>query len=350
MQNIKIQEIADELGMQSNELVKRVKLLYKNIKSSKSRVTPEVAKEIFDSLIYDKDNILATHQTVSNLKNINLYFSSEKIDIRMLKKIASTYKQETQKEFIIRSFNFSELSIVKLLVAGLSNLDIKKYIKMKSSNKELDALIKNMNLILDDVDFENIDDENPLNDFENYIYKHKPEVVYIEGVDYHNIEQYEKEFSLIGLLAKKGIKFEIGFINIDQNSFHPISRIEKLFCIKNDIMNIKDIVKLKENKIVETEGLISNISTKITRDGATYYSLDISDGVNKIEVWISPLYFEQEMKVYEPKPVGTKISRAINDTLDLDELTKTPSKVKLWCVLWTDNLTMLYYIFNIEQL
>jgi len=46
MQDIKIEEIANEIGMQSKELIIRVQLLYDGIKSPKSTVKPEEAKDI----------------------------------------------------------------------------------------------------------------------------------------------------------------------------------------------------------------------------------------------------------------------------------------------------------------
>lgn len=227
MEKVQIEEIADELGMQSKELIKRVQLLYKDIKSPKSKVTPEVAQEIFDTIILGNNKKSTIKLSTFSSKNINLYFSSEKIDTLMLEKIASTYKQPTQKEFMIRSFNFSELSIVKLLVTGLINLDIEKYVELKYSSKELSDLIDNMNQILDDVDFENIDEKNPLEGFEDYVRAYKPEVVYVEGISYDDFEKYKNVFDVIAKLAKQGI-FELGFINIDEDL--KINTIKERLC------------------------------------------------------------------------------------------------------------------------
>jgi len=230
MEKVQIEEIADELGMQSKELIKRVQLLYKDIKLPKSKVTPEVAQEIFDTIILGNNKKSTIKSYTYNSKNINLYFSSEKIDTSMLEKIASAYKQASQKEFMIRSFNFSELSIVKLLVAGLINLDIKKYVELKYSSKELSDLIDNMNKILDDVDFENIDEKNPLEDFEDYVKAYKPEVVYVEGINYSDFEKYKNVFDVI---AKQGIVFELGFINIDEEL--KINTIKERLCHEQHI-------------------------------------------------------------------------------------------------------------------
>jgi hypothetical protein len=217
MENIKIEEIANELGMQSKELIKRVQLLYNGIQSPKSTVTQEEAQEIFDLIVFDKKALRASYFHASPDKNINLFFSPDKIDVTMLEKIASTYKQARQKEFMIRSFNFSELSIVKILTAGLINLDIKKYVTLKSTHKELSQLLENMNKIVDDVDFEALDNKNPLNDFKKQIENYKPEIVYIEGIDYHNYIKHKEVFGLIQKFAKTGILFKLGFSGINSD-------------------------------------------------------------------------------------------------------------------------------------
>ena len=238
MENIKIKEIADELGMQTKELIKRVQFIYKDIKTVKSTVSQKVAQEIFDMILLGKVSSSAENSSTYSIKNINLYFSSKKIDISMLEKIADTYKQENPKDFMIRSFNFSELSVVKILVAGLSNLDIQRYIDMKSTNKELKLLIQNMNQILDDVDFENIDDKDPFDDFDNYIKQYSPKIVYIEGIDATKSKNYKKEFELIKRLSKQKIEFELGFTNIKQDDFYNIVENCKNYFtdeLKNDL-------------------------------------------------------------------------------------------------------------------
>jgi hypothetical protein len=222
METIKIKEIADELGMQSKELVKRVQFIYKDIKTPKCTVSEKVAQEIFDMILLGKTSSSAKNSYAYSLNNINLYFSSKKVDITMLEKIASTYKQENPKDFMIRSFNFSELSVVKILVAGLSDLNIQRYIDMKSSNQELELLIKNMNLILDDVDFENIDDKDPFDNFGNYINQYLPKIVYIEGIDAKKMKDYKKELELIKAFSKQEIEFELGFTNIEQSDFYNV--------------------------------------------------------------------------------------------------------------------------------
>ena len=218
METISIKEVAHELGMQSKELIKRVQLLYKDVKSPKSKVSLDVAQEIFDIIMLNKERTASSKHTVQNCKNINLYFTPESIDISIAEKIAEIYKQPTQKEFMIRSFNFNEHAIVKLMTAGLINLDIKKYIELKSTNKELSNLLKNMNKILDDVDFENIDDTNPLEDFEKYMQKHQPEEVYIEGVTYASFLEYKNVFEYIKKFGKQGVKFEIGFVEMKSDA------------------------------------------------------------------------------------------------------------------------------------
>jgi len=229
MESIKIEEIADELGMQSKELIKRVQLLYSDIKSSKSKVSQEVAQEIFNLIIYDDKEKKIPTTNVYSIDNINIHFSSQKIDITMLEKIASTYKSPTQKEFMIRSYNFSELSIVKILVAGLINLDIKKYVELKSSNKELKQLLENMNRIVSDVDFEDIDNQDALDNFRGYVNIHEPEVIYIEGVNDDSFKNSLDTFQYVKSLSKQGIEFHIGFTELSPDN---VQKITEFFCEK----------------------------------------------------------------------------------------------------------------------
>ena len=239
MEKISLEEVAQELGMQSKELIKRVQLFYKDIKSPKSKVSPEVAQEIFDIVMLNKQRTIPLQHTTYNCKNINLYFTSEKFDITMAEKIAEIYKRPIQNEYMIRSFNFDEHTIVKLMTAGLINLDIKKYIEQKSTKQELSNLLKNINKILDDVDFENIDGLNPLENFENDIQKHQPKEVYIEGVTYANFYKHKNLFEYIRELVKQGVRFEIGFVELSSDD--EIRSIKEEVC-QSSSKNILKVV------------------------------------------------------------------------------------------------------------
>jgi len=225
MKSIKIEEVANELGMQSKELIKRVQRLYSDIKSSKTKVSEEVAQEIFNLIIYGEKekNIVTTNVYVYSIDNINIHFSSQKVDITMHEKIASTYKSPTQKDFMIRSYNFSELSIVRLLVAGLINLDIIKYVELKCTKEELTQLMDNMNTVLDDVDFEEIDNQDALDNFRDYVNIHMQEVIYIEGVNYDSFKKHLETFKYIKTLSKQGIEFDIGFTELTSENIQEIT-------------------------------------------------------------------------------------------------------------------------------
>jgi hypothetical protein len=214
MQEIEIHEIADELGMKSNELIKRVQLIYKDIKSSKSVVSQEVAQEIFNTIVFGKEKKQTKYIFTYSGKKINLYFCQDKIDITMLENIAKTYKQPSQKEFMIRSFNFSELSIVKILVAGLVDIDLQKYIELKCSSSELSNLFENINKVLNDVDFEDLDNKHSLENFKSYVASYKPQIIYIEGVTIEDFVKYKDIFEYIKKLTSMGTMVEIGFCEI----------------------------------------------------------------------------------------------------------------------------------------
>jgi len=242
MDKIKIEDIANELGIKSRELIDRIcklspeALLSLNIKSAKSTVSAKVAEDIFHAVM--SNNKLSgikstiTHHTIGQI-NISLSYSP--IDIDFITKVASIYKTKSSEHFMVRSFNFSEMDIVRFFTAGLIGMDVKRHINNKSSKKDLDGLVENLNIILDDVDIENIDDKDPLYGLESYIQKHKPEVVYLEGIDCQKIDKYLDVFQLIRKLgiadeASPRIRFEISFVNLlVENSNESMEKIVSYF-------------------------------------------------------------------------------------------------------------------------
>ncbi|MBT5935184.1 translation initiation factor IF-2 N-terminal domain-containing protein [Sulfurimonas sp.] len=215
MDNIKIQEIADELGLQSKELVEKVQHLYENVKSSSSSVTEQEAQEIFEILLSGTSD--KTKKPKNSLHdNINLFFSHKKIDIKMLEQLTKIYTKDDTEDFLIASFNFSEHSIVKILVSGLINLDIKEYISKNTNTKELVKLMKNMHKVLDDVEFEDSGDKDPLQKLKYYIESNEPEIVYLEGVTFSEYIKHQKAFEFIRKHSQSGVNFVIGFVQISE--------------------------------------------------------------------------------------------------------------------------------------
>lgn len=238
MDKVKIEEIANELGVKSRELISRIDklspeaLFSLNIKSAKSTVSVKVAEDIFDAVMSNRElsGIKSTpiHHTIGQ---INISFVYSPIDIEFITKVASIYKTQSTEHFMVRSFNFSEMDIVRFFTAGLIGMDVKRYIDNKSSKKDLDRLVENLNEILNDVEIENIDDTDPLYNLKSYIEKHKPEVVYLEGIDSQNIDKYLDVFHLIGKLGNAEdvtpmIRFEISFVNLPVD--HTDEAIDKI--------------------------------------------------------------------------------------------------------------------------
>ncbi len=234
MNKVKIEEIARELGIKSRELITRIDrlspeaLFSLNIKSAKSMVSVKVAEEIFDAVMSNRELTGVTpipiHQSIGN---INLSFVSSPIDIAFVKQVASIYKTKSTEHFMVRSFNFSEMDIVRFFTAGLIGMDVARYINNRSSKKELDRLLANLNEILDDVEVEGIDEQDPLGNLEVYIAKHNPEVIYIEGINCNDSGKYVKVFQYIYEVSKSSkLRFEISFVNISLN--HTDETIDKI--------------------------------------------------------------------------------------------------------------------------
>ncbi len=238
MNEVKIEEIASELGIKSRELISRIGQLSEealfslNIKSGTSIINVKIAEEIFDAIMNNREFIGVVPPSICrSIGNINFSFVESPIDIAFIKRIASIYKIQSTEHFMVRSFNFSEMDIVRFFTAGLIGMDVARYINNRSDKSELDRLVKNLNEILNDVEVENIDNQNPLYNLESYIDKHKPEVVYIEGVDAKEADKYKDVFQYIrDLSAASEIKFDIGFVNLpDDENNETVDRIVSFF-------------------------------------------------------------------------------------------------------------------------
>jgi len=238
MNEVKIEEIASELGIKSRELISRIGQLSEealfslNIKSGRSKINVKIAEEIFDAIMSNREFIGVVPPPVyRSIGNINFSFVHSPIDLIFIKRIASIYKTQSTEHFMVRSFNFSEMDIVRFFTAGLIGMDVARYVNNRSDKSELDRLLTNLNKILNDVEVENIDNQNPLYNLESYINKHKPEVIYIEGVDAQEADKYKDVFQYIrDISAASEIKFDIGFVNLpyDENS-KTVDRIVSFF-------------------------------------------------------------------------------------------------------------------------
>ena len=124
---------------------------------------------------------------------------------------------------MVRSFNFSEMDIVRFFTAGLIGIDVARYINNRSSKQEVDRLIENLHVVLDDVEVEKIDNDDPLYDLESYIEKYKPEVVYIEGIDCKHAHKYSDVFTSMQNLTKTfNLQFELSFVNLPVDNSESI--------------------------------------------------------------------------------------------------------------------------------
>jgi len=222
MSKVKIEEVANEFEIKSREIISLIgelseeALFSLNIKSRSSIIDIKTAEKIFDVIIHDRDlSGIVPAPVFKNIGNIHFSFLHSPIDIEFIKKVASIYKTQSSEHFMGRSFNFSEMDIVRFFTAGLIDLDITRYINNRSSKEDLDRLLENLNEILNDVEVENIDKQDPLYALESYVEKHKPEVIYIEGLDVQKSNMYKCIFQYISeLCSTSEIRVEISFVNL----------------------------------------------------------------------------------------------------------------------------------------
>lgn len=231
MEKIQIVDITNELGMKSRDLILKMtslhvdRLFSLNIKSQKTTVSPEIVQEIFEAVINNKVPYGFQNIPIGRaVELVSISFTHSPIEVDFIKKMASVYAAKSNEHFIVRSFNFLEMDIVRIFTAGLIKLDIGKYSSGSSSQRELMQLLNNLHNILYDLNFVNIDnDSEPLDNLEEYITKHKPQIVYIEGIDCQNYEKYIEVFRLIGKLGEVTetspmVRFEISFVNLPINN------------------------------------------------------------------------------------------------------------------------------------
>ena len=63
-----------------------------------------------------------------NIGQISLSVVHSPIDIEFIKKVSSIYKTKSTEHFIVRSFNFSEMDIVRFFTAEVIGMDVARYI------------------------------------------------------------------------------------------------------------------------------------------------------------------------------------------------------------------------------
>jgi len=234
MNTVTIEEIAKELGIKSRELIAWIDklspeaLFSLNIKSGKSIITVEIAETIFDAVMGDKELVGIGDKPIHHrIGKINLSFVHTPLDIKFIKNFAAIYKTQSTEHFMVRSFNFSEMDIVRFFTAGLIGIDIARYINNRLTKEDVNRLLANLNEILDDVEVEGIDKQDPLDNLETYIIKHNPEVIYIEGIDYKDAKKYREVFQYIKNVSKSSnIKFEMSFVNLPSD--HTTNTIDAL--------------------------------------------------------------------------------------------------------------------------
>ncbi len=239
MNKVSIEDIANELGIKSRELITRIDTLSTealfslNIKSAKSTVSEKVAETLFDAVMSNKElRGITPVPILKSIGSINLYFTHSSLDLNFIKRVASIYKTKSTEHFMVRSFNFSEMDIVRFFTAGLIDLNIVRYINSRTSKEDINRLLANLNEILDDVEVEGIDKQDPLDNLKTYIIKHDPEVVYIEGIDAHSSHRYRHVFHYIKKASEtSNIRFEMSFVNLslEDTANHTIDEIVSYF-------------------------------------------------------------------------------------------------------------------------
>ena len=222
MDKVKIKDIAEELGINSKDVLQKAMLMAIDVKSIRSSISIEDAEEIFDAILYNKKIIKQDISVEDTLfyksKNLNLYISESPVDIHFLSNISIPYTNENIDNFLLLSYNYSDKKLQELYSLSLNKLDIKKYLKNTFNADDFINLEKSIQKFCDDFDMSYIEGQTPLDNIKEYSRKYKPQLIFIEGINFQHIEKNNfKVLKTIKQMALFNIKFELGVVSASSN-------------------------------------------------------------------------------------------------------------------------------------
>lgn len=218
MDKVKIKDIAEELGMNSKDVLQKAVLMAMDVKSIRSSISIKNAQKIFDAIINNQNIEKLDLQIKDTLfftsKNFNLYMCENSVDINFLNNIAIPYTNQNIDNFLLFSYNYSDEILKELFSLSLNKLDIEKYLKDKFNNDDINNLQDSIRNFCNDFDVSCIDGNKPLENIKEYSRKFKPQLIFIEGIDFKYLEKDNFEvLKTIKKMTKFNIKFELGIVN-----------------------------------------------------------------------------------------------------------------------------------------
>jgi len=220
MDKIKIKDVAEELGISSKDVLHKAVSMAIDVKSIRSSISIEHAQKIFDAILYNKSDVKQNISISDTLfyknKNLKLYMCEDSIDINFFNNISLPYTNKDIDNFLLLSYNYSDDILQKLYLLSLEKLDIVKFLKNKFDSTDSDNLEQSIVNFCDDFDVSHIDGSMPLENIKEYSRKFKPQLIFIEGIDFEHIQKNDFEvLKTIKQMALFNIKFELGVVNVD---------------------------------------------------------------------------------------------------------------------------------------
>ena len=231
MQNVKIKEIADELGIRPKEVLQKAIMMSINVKSIKSSVSVEDATKIFDTILHGS-SVDVCNDVGSTLfhssPNLKIYTTNQSSDIDFLKTVSKEIMSQDIDNSLIFSYNYDD-EVLQTIYANVDeSVDIEKYLAKQLGNSESNKLSKSIKSIAEDFNIEFIDND-PLKDLKAHIQKYKPQLVSIEGVNlqYLTLNNYEVVHIIKNALLF-GVKFNISLKEISDTKSEALQQIVRI--------------------------------------------------------------------------------------------------------------------------
>ncbi len=220
MDKVRIKDIAEELGINSKEVLHKAVLMAIDVKSIRSSISIENAQKIFDAIIYNQNIGPFAESARDTLfftsKNLNLYLCESSVDVNFLNNISLPYENDAIDNFLLLSYNYSDKVLQELYLLSLNKLNIEQYLKDKFTANDLEDMEKNIKNFCNEFDVSSIDGDKPLDKIKYYSSKYKPQLIIIEGINIQDLEKNNFEvLSTIKKLSLFNIKFELGVINVN---------------------------------------------------------------------------------------------------------------------------------------
>ena len=243
MDTVKINEIANEIGIAPKQVLQKAIMLSLDVKTTRSKVSVENAEKIFNAIMLStKEHISSEIYTsyehiIFHINKLNIYATNLPKDLKFLKNISNQTFSNDIENSIIFSKNFNDDILEKLYASSKDKSVFDSYINKKINKHQNLSLAKNIKTFLNNFELSSLNDKESILNIKSHIEKHKPDVISIEGVYYPHIkDDVSKIFSDIKAISSQhNVDVNISFTNmsyVEKNQF--VDQLHYIFCRGED--------------------------------------------------------------------------------------------------------------------